>query len=184
MTIQIVMTIRLSGDCLTAMTCLSKTEEGGRFGYCLRVLSEEEVLISGEISPHLVALRVLGQDCSSGACEQNWSAYSLIHTKIRNKLSTKQLEQLIYFRSNLRMLRSMHVMPMARQVNVDECKLSIETLKSLNKDRDAEEEQISETSTWSWRRLMAMSLAHGPARRWLCELRQLQVEELPLWRGI
>ncbi|KAI5072733.1 hypothetical protein GOP47_0012839, partial [Adiantum capillus-veneris] len=54
-------------------------------------------------------------DCSSGACERNWSAYSLIHTKIRNKLSTKQLERLIYCRSNLRMLRSMHEMPMARQ---------------------------------------------------------------------
>ncbi|MCO5559169.1 hypothetical protein L7F22_012763 [Adiantum nelumboides] len=94
--------------------------------------------------PHVqrVALSVLGQDCSSGACERNWSTYSLIHTKIRNKLSTKQSEHLIYCRSNLRMLRSMHEMPMARQVNADECKLSIETLKSLNKDRDPEEEQI------------------------------------------
>ncbi|KAH7420572.1 hypothetical protein KP509_13G012700 [Ceratopteris richardii] len=54
-----------------------------------------------------VALRILRQDCSSGACERNWSAYSLIHTKIRNKLSTKQLERLIYCRSNLRMLRCM-----------------------------------------------------------------------------
>ncbi|MCO5550696.1 hypothetical protein L7F22_004186 [Adiantum nelumboides] len=94
--------------------------------------------------PHIqrVTLRVLGQDCSSGACEQNWFAYSLIHTKIRNKLSTTQLERLIYCRSNLRMLRSMHEMPMARQVNVDECKLSVETLKSINKDHDLEEEQI------------------------------------------
>ncbi|MCO5562431.1 hypothetical protein L7F22_016059 [Adiantum nelumboides] len=40
------------------------------------------------------------------------------------------------------MLRSMDEMPMARQVNVDECKLSVETLKSLNKDLDPEEEQI------------------------------------------
>ncbi|KAH7388481.1 hypothetical protein KP509_16G077800 [Ceratopteris richardii] len=62
-----------------------------------------------------VALRILGQDCSSGACERNWSAYSLIHTKIRNKLPTKQLERLIYCRSNPRMLRCMHEMPMARQ---------------------------------------------------------------------
>ncbi|KAH7433983.1 hypothetical protein KP509_07G095800 [Ceratopteris richardii] len=81
-------------------------------------------------------------DCSSGACEMNWSAYSLIHTKIRNKLSTKQLERLIYCRSNLRMLRTMHQMPMARQVNVDSLKLSLETLKSIQKERDIEEEQI------------------------------------------
>ncbi|KAH7423929.1 hypothetical protein KP509_12G081500 [Ceratopteris richardii] len=89
-----------------------------------------------------IAMRVLAQDCSSGACERNWSAYSLIHTKIRNKLSTKQLERLIYCRSNLRMLRTMHQMPMARQVNVDSLKLSLETLKSVQKERDIEEEQI------------------------------------------
>ena len=63
-----------------------------------------------------VALRVLAQDCSSGACERNWSSYSLIHTKIRNKLSTRQLERLVYCRSNLRMIRAMHNMTSARQV--------------------------------------------------------------------
>ncbi|MCO5566898.1 hypothetical protein L7F22_020581 [Adiantum nelumboides] len=89
-----------------------------------------------------VALRILAQDCSAGACERNWSAYSLVHTKIRNKLSTRQLERLIYCRSNLRMLRTMHEMPMARQVNVDELKLSAQTLKSVTKDRDPEEEEI------------------------------------------
>ncbi|KAH7444413.1 hypothetical protein KP509_02G077300 [Ceratopteris richardii] len=57
-------------------------------------------------------------DCSSRASERNSSAYSLIHTKIRNKLSTKQLERLIYCRSNLRMLRSMHETPIARQVKI------------------------------------------------------------------
>ncbi|KAH7282747.1 hypothetical protein KP509_35G045900 [Ceratopteris richardii] len=88
------------------------------------------------------AMRVLAQDCSSGACERNWSAYSLIHTKIHNKLSTKQLERLIYCRSNLRMLRSMHEMPMARQVNVDSLKLSLETLKGIQRERNEEEERI------------------------------------------
>ena len=68
--------------------------------------------------PHLqkVALRLLAQDCSSGACERNWSAFSLIHTKIRNKLSTRQLERLVYCRSNMRMLRAMQKMEEARQV--------------------------------------------------------------------
>ena len=44
------------------------------FGYMLGTLQ------------HL-ALRILAQDCSSGACERNWSAYSLIHTKLRSRLS-------------------------------------------------------------------------------------------------
>lgn len=62
------------------------------------------------------ALRVLAQDCSSGACERNWSAYSLIHTKIRNKLSTKQMERLIYCRTNLRMMRAIISMTTPKQV--------------------------------------------------------------------
>ncbi|KAH7430584.1 hypothetical protein KP509_08G004800 [Ceratopteris richardii] len=86
--------------------------------------------------------RIAMRDCSSGACERNWSAYSLIHTKIRNKLSTKQFERLIYCRSILRMLRTMHQMPMACQLNVDSLKLSLETLKSVRKEREAEEEPI------------------------------------------
>ena len=70
--------------------------------------------------PHLqkVALRILAQDCSSSACERNWSSFSLVHTKVRNKLSTRQLERLVYCRSNMRMLRSMHNMEEARQVKL------------------------------------------------------------------
>eukprot|EP00250_Pteridium_aquilinum_P017298 c23556_g1_i1 orf=104-1159(-) len=63
-----------------------------------------------------VALRILAQDCSSDACERCWSCFSLIHTKIRNKLSTQQLERLVYCRSNMRMLRAMEKMEQARQV--------------------------------------------------------------------
>ena len=72
----------------------------------------------GYSHPHLqrVALRLLAQDCSSGACERNWSSFSLIHTKIRNKLSPRQLERLVYCRSNMRMLRAMQSMEEARQV--------------------------------------------------------------------
>lgn len=73
------------------------------FGYALETLQ-----------PY--ALRVLAQDCSSGACERNWSAYSLIHTKIRNKLSTRQLERLIYCRTNLRMMRAILSMGSPKQV--------------------------------------------------------------------
>ena len=62
------------------------------------------------------ALRVLSQDCSSGACERNWSAYSLIHTKLRNKLSTRQMERLIYCRTNLRVIKAMLTMGSPKQV--------------------------------------------------------------------
>ncbi|MCO5592385.1 hypothetical protein L7F22_046387 [Adiantum nelumboides] len=62
-----------------------------------------------------LALRVLSQDCSAGACERNWSAYSLVHTKIRNRLSTTQLEKLVYCRSNMRLVRSFHALGNPKQ---------------------------------------------------------------------
>ncbi|KAI5071569.1 hypothetical protein GOP47_0013820 [Adiantum capillus-veneris] len=63
-----------------------------------------------------IALRILSQDCSAGACERNWSAYSLIHTKIRNRLSTSQLEKLVYCRANMRLVRSYHSLGQPKQI--------------------------------------------------------------------
>ncbi|MCO5594898.1 hypothetical protein L7F22_048933 [Adiantum nelumboides] len=63
-----------------------------------------------------MALRLLSQDCSAGACERNWSAYSLIHTKIRNRLSTSQLERLVYCRANMRLVRAYHALGTPKQV--------------------------------------------------------------------
>ncbi|KAH7293828.1 hypothetical protein KP509_28G044500 [Ceratopteris richardii] len=65
------------------------------------------------------ALKVLSQDCSSGACERNWSAFALIHTKVRNRLSPEQMEKLIYCRTNLRMLQNIPNMETLKQVNVN-----------------------------------------------------------------
>ncbi|MCO5607775.1 hypothetical protein L7F22_061976 [Adiantum nelumboides] len=96
----------------------------------------------GHRSLQKVAMRLLAQDCSSGACERSWSSYSLIHTKIRNRLSTKQLERLVYCRSNMRMLAAMHKLDHAKQVNVDDFKLTGDTLQSVNKEVDVEEERI------------------------------------------
>ena len=74
------------------------------FGYALQTLQP-------------IALRVLAQDCSSGTCERIWSAYSLIHTKVQNWLSTPQVERLIYCRTNLRMMQGMLSMSSPKQVN-------------------------------------------------------------------
>ncbi|MCO5596721.1 hypothetical protein L7F22_050789 [Adiantum nelumboides] len=63
-----------------------------------------------------MALRLLSQDCSAGACERNWSAYSLIHNKIRNCLSTSQLEKLVYCRANMRLVCTYHALGTPKQV--------------------------------------------------------------------
>lgn len=52
-----------------------------------------------------LAIRILSQDCTAVACERNWSMFSLVHTKRRNRLSTAQLERLVFVQANLRLLK-------------------------------------------------------------------------------
>ncbi|MCO5581173.1 hypothetical protein L7F22_035051 [Adiantum nelumboides] len=79
----------------------------------------------GSCAPTLkrLAVRILSQDCSSGPCERNWSTWALFHTKKRNRLSTAQLERLVYCHCNLRLLDH------TRQVNVD--KIDIQKMKDI-----------------------------------------------------
>ncbi|GLJ20490.1 hypothetical protein SUGI_0372930 [Cryptomeria japonica] len=50
------------------------------------------------------AIRILSQGASSPACERNWSCFDHIHSKKRNKLLTRKLGDLVYVRSNLKLL--------------------------------------------------------------------------------
>ncbi|KAI5079929.1 hypothetical protein GOP47_0005408, partial [Adiantum capillus-veneris] len=87
-----------------------------------------------------IALRILSQDCSAGACERNWSAYSLIHTKIRNRLSTSQLEKLVYCRANMRLVRSYHSLGQPKQVDATELKM-VDDPRPEEVDRQIRDEQ-------------------------------------------
>ena len=37
-----------------------------------------------------ITIKVLSQTCSSLGCERNWSTWSLIHTKLQNRLAMKK----------------------------------------------------------------------------------------------
>ncbi|KAH7438536.1 hypothetical protein KP509_04G019100 [Ceratopteris richardii] len=50
-----------------------------------------------------LALRVLSQGTCASPCERNWSTFSLIHTKLRNKLLPRNTEKLVYIHTNLRL---------------------------------------------------------------------------------
>ena len=52
----------------------------------------------------VLALKLLGQPCSSSCCERNWSTYSLIHSLKRNKLTPARAKDLVYVRNNLHLL--------------------------------------------------------------------------------
>ena len=51
-----------------------------------------------------IALKLLGQPCSSSCCERNWSTYNFIHPMKRNKLTPQRVEDLVYVYNNLRLL--------------------------------------------------------------------------------
>ena len=52
-----------------------------------------------------IAKRVLVLTCSASLCEHNWSMYSFVHNKSRNRLGTKKAEDLVYIYTNTRLLR-------------------------------------------------------------------------------
>ena len=51
-----------------------------------------------------LALKLLGQPCSSSCAERNWSTYGFIHCMKRNRITSKRAEDLVYVHSNLRLL--------------------------------------------------------------------------------
>jgi hypothetical protein len=52
-----------------------------------------------------IAKKILAQVCSSSSCERNWSMYSFVHSKSRNRLATERAEELVYIYTNSRTLR-------------------------------------------------------------------------------
>ena len=52
-------------------------------------------------------MRILSQTVSSSNCERNWTTFSLIHTKIRNRLTMDNVQKLVFVHYNMR-LRERH----------------------------------------------------------------------------
>ncbi|MQM05239.1 hypothetical protein Taro_038046 [Colocasia esculenta] len=69
-------------------------------------------------TPRETAIRVLSQTSSSSGCERNWSTFALIHTKVRNRLSHRRLDNLVYVHYNMR-LRLKHVQMDAKRGDGD-----------------------------------------------------------------
>eukprot|EP00253_Pinus_taeda_P035513 PITA_35513 len=52
------------------------------------------------------AICILSQTCSATGCERNWFIFERIHTKKRNRLDQKRLNDLVYVQYNLRLRRN------------------------------------------------------------------------------
>jgi hypothetical protein len=57
----------------------------------------------GKLLPR-IARRILAQVVSSSSCERNWSSYSFVHSKSRNRLLPSRAEDLVYVYTNSRVL--------------------------------------------------------------------------------
>ena len=51
-----------------------------------------------------LALKLLGQPCSSSCAERNWSTYGFIHCMRRNRITPKRAKDLVFVHSNLWLL--------------------------------------------------------------------------------
>ncbi|PRQ41046.1 putative HAT dimerization domain, ribonuclease H-like domain-containing protein [Rosa chinensis] len=63
-------------------------------------------VVHGSSTPNLqrLALKLLGQPCSSSCCERNWSTYKFIHSLRRNRITPQRAEDLVFVHNNLRLL--------------------------------------------------------------------------------
>ncbi|XP_038680576.1 uncharacterized protein LOC119981502 isoform X1 [Tripterygium wilfordii] len=98
-----------SNDFLTADLQLDDfRKKQGLFGYenAKRSVSKRSPvdwwINFGDEVPELqkFAIKVLGLTCSSSACERNWSTFNQVHTKKRNRLTTKKMNDLVYILYN------------------------------------------------------------------------------------
>ncbi|KAI8556211.1 hypothetical protein RHMOL_Rhmol05G0234700 [Rhododendron molle] len=76
--------------------------------HCIDLILEDIVewwIHYGISAPQLqkVAVKVLSQTTSSSNCERNWSTFSLIHTKTRNRLKYQKLNKIVYVYYNMRL---------------------------------------------------------------------------------
>ena len=51
-----------------------------------------------------IAKRILAQTLSSSSCERNWSSYSFVHNKVRNRLLPQRANDLVYVYTNSKLL--------------------------------------------------------------------------------
>ncbi|XP_051149227.1 uncharacterized protein LOC127263948 [Andrographis paniculata] len=83
----------------------------GEFGSALAIRAVATSLpadwwnMYGDKAPNFrkIALKVLSQTCTSSGCERDWSTWSLIHTKLRNRLAIEKLHKLVYVHYNMRL---------------------------------------------------------------------------------
>ena len=90
---------------------------GGRFPSPDALIDRWDLLLlvwwqyHGSAFPTLqsLAIKLLGQPCSSSCVERNWSTYKFVHSLKMNKMGPARTEDLVYVHSNLQLLSRRNV---------------------------------------------------------------------------
>ena len=106
----------------------------------------------GASTPNLkkLAIRVFSQGTSASSCERNWSTFSLIHTKRRNRLSSNHVQKLVFLHTNLRILKRIKERgfnPIEVTIDMIEKENDEERLLVLQSEQEAQEVDENESLT-------------------------------------
>ncbi|XP_058179305.1 uncharacterized protein LOC131298048 [Rhododendron vialii] len=105
------------------------------------------------------AVKVLSLTCSSSGCERNWSVFEHIHTKKRNRLAQKRLNDLVFVKYN-RALKRRYL----KRDRIDP--ISLKDIDESNEwlARKMEEEAVFEGDDLNWNDVALASRAEEPRK--------------------
>ncbi|XP_009791803.2 uncharacterized protein [Nicotiana sylvestris] len=90
------------------------------------------------------AIRVQSLTCSSSGCERNWSVYEHIHTKKRNRLELKKLNDLVFVKYNRTLARRYKARNIIDPILLDNIDKANEWLTGGSENHEEEEEEEEE----------------------------------------
>ncbi|XP_073285048.1 uncharacterized protein [Primulina huaijiensis] len=97
------------------------------------------------------AVKVLSLTCSSSACERNWSVFEHLHSKRRNRLEQKKLNDLVYIKYNRALRRRYDMRDMIDPISLADIDDSNEWLMGgLNNNSGDENDLVFDDDSLTW----------------------------------
>ncbi|KAE8687321.1 3-hydroxyisobutyryl-CoA hydrolase 1-like [Hibiscus syriacus] len=108
----------------------------------------------GNDAPELkkIAIKVLSLTCSASGCERNWSIFSLLHNKRRNRLAQTQLNNLVYVKYNRALKRRYNHRDVIDPISLDDIDESNEWLLGrMDEDEEENEDYVFDDDDLTWK---------------------------------
>lgn len=105
----------------------------------------------GSSAPSLqkFAIRILSLTCNSSGCKRNWSVFEHLHSKRRNRLEQKCLNDLVFIKYNRQLRRRYNMRDTIDPISLDEIDESNEWLIRMPNE-NAEDDFVFEDTDLTW----------------------------------